>query len=180
MKKYMSIIPLVLLLCFVVGCQDKAAMAELEQFKARAALEEQNKDVVKKMFEAWDNGNFEAVRELLSPDFKFYSPAITKEPRSLEEHIEFGKSLQLGFPDNRWIIEELISEGNKTAVRYIFRGTQLGEFQGMPATGNIQELSGMGFYTVENGKIIEAKEEFDELNAMLFLGYELKPKEAGK
>ncbi len=40
MKKYPSVIPLVLLLCFVVGCQDKAAMAELEEFKAQAAVEQ--------------------------------------------------------------------------------------------------------------------------------------------
>jgi steroid delta-isomerase-like uncharacterized protein len=161
----------------MVGCQDKEAMAKLEEFKAQAAVEEQNKEVVRRMFEAWDNGDFEAVKDLMSPEFLFYTPAITSEPRSLEEHLEFGQTLQDGFPDNTWIIEELISERNKIAVRYIFRGTHLGEFQGRPATGNFQELSGMGFYTVENGKIVEAKEEFDELNAMLFLGYELKPKE---
>jgi hypothetical protein len=38
MKKYLSVIPLVLLLYFVVGCRDKAAMAELSKFKAQAAI----------------------------------------------------------------------------------------------------------------------------------------------
>jgi len=34
MKKHLLPILLVLLVCSVVGCQDKAAMAELENFKA--------------------------------------------------------------------------------------------------------------------------------------------------
>jgi len=43
MKKLCVILPLALIFCFMVGCQDKAAMAELEGFKAQAALEEANK-----------------------------------------------------------------------------------------------------------------------------------------
>jgi len=42
MKKYLCAIPLVLLLCFSIACQDKAAMVELEKFRAQAKLEEQN------------------------------------------------------------------------------------------------------------------------------------------
>ncbi|GAH62106.1 unnamed protein product, partial [marine sediment metagenome] len=36
MKKFLMIIPLVILLCFAFGCQDKEAMAELEAMKAQA------------------------------------------------------------------------------------------------------------------------------------------------
>jgi hypothetical protein len=43
MKKLLMVIPLVFLLCFTFGCQDKEAMAELEEFKSQTALEEQNK-----------------------------------------------------------------------------------------------------------------------------------------
>ena len=46
MKKLFMILPLVLVLCFAFGCQDKEATAELEEFKAQAALEEQNKELV--------------------------------------------------------------------------------------------------------------------------------------
>jgi hypothetical protein len=46
MKKLFMILPLVLIVCFMVGCQDKEAMAELEEFKAQAALEEANRALV--------------------------------------------------------------------------------------------------------------------------------------
>ena len=45
-KKYLMTLPLALILCLMVGCQDKEAMAELEEFKAQAAVEEQNKEIV--------------------------------------------------------------------------------------------------------------------------------------
>jgi hypothetical protein len=47
------------------GCQDKAAMAELEEFKAQAALEEQNKEIVKRAHELHSKGDFEARKESL-------------------------------------------------------------------------------------------------------------------
>ena len=49
MKNYMIILPLALILCFMVGCQDKEAMAELEEFRAQAAVEEQNKELVTRL-----------------------------------------------------------------------------------------------------------------------------------
>jgi hypothetical protein len=46
MKKHFLIFSLVMALCFMVGCQDKAAMAELEAMKAQTKIEEQNKTIV--------------------------------------------------------------------------------------------------------------------------------------
>jgi len=46
MKKLCMILPLALILCFMVGCQDKEAMSELEAMKAQAEIEEQNKEVI--------------------------------------------------------------------------------------------------------------------------------------
>jgi hypothetical protein len=43
MKNLSMILPLALILCFMVGCQDKEAMAELEALKAQTQVEEQNK-----------------------------------------------------------------------------------------------------------------------------------------
>ena len=75
MKKLYMILPLALILCFMVGCQDKEAMAELEEFRAKAALKEQNKELARKWLEAWNKGNFETFKELLAPDFVLYFPS---------------------------------------------------------------------------------------------------------
>jgi hypothetical protein len=69
MKKLFMILPLTLILCFMVGCQDKSAMAELEEFKAQAALEEQNKAAFRYMMEETDKGNYSAWDEVCSADY---------------------------------------------------------------------------------------------------------------
>jgi predicted ester cyclase len=56
MKKLSFILPLALILCFMVGCQDKAAMAELEKFRAQAAIEAQNIALVRHMYEELNKG----------------------------------------------------------------------------------------------------------------------------
>jgi ketosteroid isomerase-like protein len=139
----------------MVGCQDKAAMAELEELKAQAEVEEQNKELTREMWEAWSKGDFEVFKELLAPDCAYYYPSRITKPMSREELIEIGKMLQKAFPDISWSMEELIATEDKTIIRF----------------------SGILINRIENGKIVEAREELDQLGMMMQLGMELKPKE---
>ena len=177
MKKLYMILPLALILCIMVGCQDKEAMAELEAMKAQAEVEEQNKGLVKRMYEVWEKGDFEAYKEVVAPEYVWYLPSRSNEPKSREETIEFGKMLHNGFPDFAYSIEELIAVEDRVISRFIFRGSHEGEFQGIPATGNKIEISGIMMTRIENGKIVEDREEFEALGFMQQLGMELKPKE---
>jgi steroid delta-isomerase-like uncharacterized protein len=180
MKKLLMILPLALILCFVVGCQDKAAMAELEEFKAQVEVEEQNKELVKSMSIAWSQGDFEAYKTGVAPEYLWYTPSRSTEPMSLEDTIEFGKMMHNAFADITFNIEELEAVGDKVISRYIMRGTHVGEFQGIPATGNKIESSGIIISRIEKGKIVEDREEFDNLGLMMQLGMELKPTEGEK
>ena len=73
MKKLSLILSLALILCFIVGCQDKAALAELEEFRAQAAVEEQNKEIMNHYFKVLDNGvnneDFESLDEMVDEIF---------------------------------------------------------------------------------------------------------------
>jgi steroid delta-isomerase-like uncharacterized protein len=180
MKKLSMILPLALLLCFMVGCQDKEVMAELEAMKAQAEVEEQNKELVKRTLEAWGKGDFETFRELLAPDYAFYYPSGSITSMSREETIEFGKMLQKAFPDISFSMEELFSVGDRVIFRFIQRGTHEGEYMGIPATGHMIECSGIMINRIVNGKVAEQREDFDALGMMMQLGMELKPKEGEK
>jgi len=177
MKKLLMILPLALLLCFMVGCQDKAAMAELEEFKAKAEVEEQNKELVKRFWEEFNKGNAEIFQELFSPDYAYYAPSNSPTPMSREEIMEFMKTFFEAFPESIWSIEDLIAAGDKVIVRFIYRGTHEGEFLGIPATGNKVEMGGIIITRIENGKVVEEREDFDMLGMMMAIGMELKPKE---
>ena len=180
MKKLLLILPLVFLFCFTFGCQDKEAMAELEEFKAQAEVEEQNKALLRKALEAWSKGDLEAFKGLLAPEYFYYSPSISTKPKSREGMIEFGKMLHNAFDDVTFSIVELFAAEDVVMSRFIMRATHTGEWEGIPATGNKVESSAMLITRIENGKVVEDLEEFDVLGFMQQLGMELKPKEKEK
>ena len=179
MKKYLSVIPLVLLLCFVVGCQDKAAMAEMEQFKAQAAMEQQNKETVVQLYEEIDKQNFDAAIDAISPDAKLYSSG-SFEPAGREELRPMFPVWYTAFPDYTHDIQGVTAEGNKVVVKIIFTGTHEGDFYGAPPTGNTFKYLGIHEWTLKDNLIVEGWILEDMLYLMQQLGMELKPKEAGK
>jgi steroid delta-isomerase-like uncharacterized protein len=164
----------------MVGCQDKAAMAELEEFRTQAEVEEQNEALYRGIIEELNKGNTEFFNEFYAPDFFYYSPSNNPKPMPLEETQEFIKMVLRAFPDFNMSIEELIAVGDKVIVRYIIRGTHEGEFQGIPATGNKFEISSTFIIRIENGKLVEEREDADMLGMMTQLGMELKPREGEK
>jgi steroid delta-isomerase-like uncharacterized protein len=180
MKKYLCVVPLVLLFCFTIACQDKAAMAELEKYRAQAKVEEQNKALVKRVMEAVNKGDLASIKELTAPEFVEYSPSTTIDIRSLEEFIEHVKMVHRGLPDINISIEEPCAEGDIVTSRYVMRGTHQGEFLGIPPTGNKLKGSGILIFRIENGKVVELREEFDSVGLLQQLGMELKPIAAKK
>jgi len=177
MKKLFMILPLALILCFMVGCQDKAAMAELEEFKAQAAVEEQNMELTKQMFEAWGKGDTEAFKGFLAPDYVYYYPSGNPKSMSMEEVTGLAKAFWQGFPDMSFSMEDIFSAGDKVIFRFTQKGTQTGDFMGIPATGKSFVASGYLISRFVDGKVTEQWEEFDMMGMMTQLGMELKPKE---
>ena len=176
MKKLITIIPFVFLLCFTFGCQDKAAMAELEEFRAQAALEEQNKELIRNANETWMKRDYENIREFFAPNFAYYSPSNSK-PLNQDEVIEKVKMFLKAFPDFTVIYEDIIAKEDKVIVREITRCTHQIEAYGIPPTGNEIESSEIAIFRVENGKIAEVRIESNSIGFMMQLGMELKPKE---
>ena len=179
MKKLLTVIPLVFLLCFTFACQDKEAIAELEEFRAQAALEEQNKALVMRYFGALESGDLEAVKEIFSPDCILHH--TTGQDLSLEETIETVKKQneqsKVAFPDVTFINEDTIVKGDKAVLMFTFKGTHTGDIEGIPATGNAVEGRSITIFRFENGKISEGWQESNVLRLYQQLGMELKPKE---
>jgi steroid delta-isomerase-like uncharacterized protein len=180
MKNPLLVVSLVLLLCFTFGCQNKAEKEELEKYRAQAKLEEENKAIVNRMWEAWNKGDLDTIKEMTAPEFVRYIPSNRIDIRSPEERVAWIKAHHVAFPDAHISIEELYAAGDRVIYRFIMRGTHQGEWKGIPATGNKFEMSGIGILRIENGKVVELREEPDRLGRMLQLGMELKPKEIKK
>jgi len=74
------------------------------------------------------------------------------------------------FPDGQEEIRDIIAEGNTVMVRWIFRGTHLGAFMGIPPTGKRIEITGYGTYYLENDRIVWDTMSMDWDDAMEQLG----------
>jgi steroid delta-isomerase-like uncharacterized protein len=177
MKKLLCIVPLVILFCFTIACQDKAARTELEKFKAQGAIEAQNKEIVRDFFAAIDKGNLDRVKELTAVDFALYVPGLAK-PWGVDELIQDIKTFYSAFPDNTHMIEDIISEGDKIAVRITSSGSQKEDYGGIPATGKKVTNSAIHMMVIADGKIKNFWALEDTLGLMTQLGMELKPIEA--
>jgi len=179
MKNPILVISLVLLLCFAFGCQNKAEKAELEKVKAQKTTEEQNKQLVRDFFAAIDRQDFPKLKELLADDFALSDPG---SPVSLNAENLFSgiKDHYTAFPDWHHVIEDVIGEGDKVAVRLIQYGTHKAEYMGIPATGNQVHMAASHIGKIVDGKIKEWLAVEDYLGLMQQLGMELKPKEVKK
>ncbi len=111
-RKKIKITLLALIVCFMVGCQDKAAMAELEKFNAQAALDEANKALFMRSQEAWFKEDIEVVKEFFSADFVGHGPL--GEGSSLEQVFEGLKRQRIMFPDMTNINKDLFAKGTHT------------------------------------------------------------------
>jgi len=180
MKNPILVVSLVLLFCFAFGCQNKADKAELEKFKAQANVEEQNRALLMSVFAELNNKNADVYQEMYAPEYRWYFPSANPKGLSREEESGFVKSLWAGFPDCHWDIEEIVAQGDRVIVRFVFRGTHTGEYQGLLPTGNKTEIGGIWMGRVKDGKIVECREEDDLLGWMQQLGMELKLKEVKK
>ena len=75
-----------------------------------------------------------------------------------------------GFPDLHFTIEDLISEGDKVVMRWTLRGTHLGVWRGIPATGRPIEWTLTDVYTVSNGRLANLARGADHLGLLKQLG----------
>ena len=179
MKKYLCVVPLVILFCFTIACQDKAARAELEKAKNLAQTEDQNKAIVRQFFEAIDAQNYARMQELLAPDYVLHYSG-PQEDFKVEALMQLVRVYYQAFPDGIHKFEDILAEGNKVVARALWEGTQKAEFEGLPATGTKVKFYQIGISRVEDGKIRETWIVEDNLGMMTQLGMELKPKEAKK
>jgi predicted ester cyclase len=83
------------------------------------------------------------------------------------------------FPDLNITIEDQIAEGDKVVTRWVGRGTQQGELQGIPPTGKQATTSGIAIDRIVSGKLVETWDQFDALGMMQQLGVVPTPEQVG-
>jgi steroid delta-isomerase-like uncharacterized protein len=139
---------------------------------------EENKALARRVIEEMFNeGNLDVADEILAPDYVDHDPSSPQEIRGPEGLKAFVGMARSAFPDTHIRIEEQVAEGDLVATRYVVSGTQEGEMEGIPPTGNRVEFSGISIDRFSGGKLAETWDNYDALGMMQQLGVIPSPEE---
>ena len=134
--------------------------------------EEDNKAVIRRWIEAFNERDLQGKADVLAPGFVAHVPDAPAplDLEGLEAWREFTAPFVEAFPDLRLTIQDIAAEGNTVAARVAFRGTHRGEFQGLPPTGKEVAFSSIEIDRVVDGKVEEHWVEINLLGLVQQLG----------
>ncbi len=126
-----------------------------------------NKTVVEKFLDAYNQGALDSLDELVSPNYIHHN---NDNRLNLAQFKRGAAWVRTGMPDYRVVIDDMVSEGDKVAVRFTGRGTHLGSFYDETPTQKSIVVYGINIYRLENNRIVEDWEAMDEHDFMKQLG----------
>ena len=116
---------------------------------------QQNKTIVRRFVEEFQNGgNESAAEELLAADFVDHTPFPGVSP-DREGVKRLFAALRQAFPDLRAKIHDQLAEKDRVTTRKTFRGTHRGEFLGIAPTGRSVSFDVIDVVRIADGRIAE-------------------------
>jgi steroid delta-isomerase-like uncharacterized protein len=127
-------------------------------------MSEENKQLIRRWFEeVWNKGRADAIEEML--DENGIAHGLSDDPanpiKGPSGFRPFHTVFRQAFPNLTVDVEDVIAEGDKAVARCSVRGKHEGEFRGIAATQAPVEFTGIAIVRIENGKIVEAWNNFD-------------------
>lgn len=131
----------------------------------------ENKEIVRRIEEAWDRGDLSALDQYFAPDFVART-ALPSLPPGLEGAKLAHQAAIQSFPDRRVSVEDVTGDGDLVAVRWRMRGTNQGGLPwfGIPANGNAVDVEWISLYRLCGGRVVEHRAVMDLLGLMQQLG----------
>ncbi|MEW5871017.1 MAG: ester cyclase [Chloroflexota bacterium] len=139
--------------------------------KQSASKAEEHRVLFERWFEQlWNQKNYAITQELVDAEFTAHGAGgqdIKQGPDGVAGMVRIWHA---AFPDGHMTMDDIITEGDLSAIRMTFRGTHQGEFYGIPASGKKVEVTSIGIDRVINGKITEGWGELNMLGMMQQMG----------
>ena len=103
--------------------------------------------------EVWNQRRDDSIDELMAPDSTGHIEG--GEQRGPDDFRKMRSMFLAALPDVRIEVEDVISDGERAAVRWRAVGTHAGDGFGFPATKQHVHVRGTTWMTVRNGRIVE-------------------------
>jgi predicted ester cyclase len=127
-----------------------------EEVEAPVSAEEPNNKALVRWWweEVWVKDNLAAVDEFMAADYVEYPTpcGVPPGPEGLKQTLA---AYRTASPDLQSTLDDIFAEGDKVAIRWSARGTHLGDWLGIPPTGNHFTMSGISVLRIAGGKAVE-------------------------
>src|SRR5919106_72318 len=118
---------------------------------------EENKAIVRRLFKALAEGDLDAMRELLAPDFVDHHPLPGEEAPGPEDYLRAAAGASAAFSNLRYVFDEQMpAEGERVVSRLTMRATHdRAEIAGFAPTSKEYTNTFIAIHRMEGGKIVE-------------------------
>ena len=137
-------------------------------------MSEENKELVRRWFdEVWNKGRADAIEEMFAENG--IAHGLSDDPanpiKGPKDYRPFYTVFRQAFPNMEIVIEDMVAEGDRVAARCSVRGKHEGEFLGHSATQSPVEFTGITIVRIDDGKIVEAWNNFDFMTMYKQVGH---------
>jgi hypothetical protein len=122
---------------------------------------------VKFVLGAWNEGDFGEAEKYVAPGltvsmngFVYDAGPDGDGPALAQESVEYWRAM---LPDLKMKLLTEVREKDRIAIEWSITGTHTGDRPELPASGNLVEVQGSAFLTLEDDKIVDASTVFDAL-----------------
>jgi len=113
-----------------------------------------NKAIARRFYDAMNEGKLEIIDEVIDENLIEHDelPGLTPNREGVRQ---FFQMVRTAFPDFSMTIEDMIAEGDKVFIRAKMKGTQQGEFMGIPASGKQMTVPFADIVRFNGGRVVE-------------------------
>jgi steroid delta-isomerase-like uncharacterized protein len=129
--------------------------------------EQDNKELVRRTFEKLA-GVVDSHDAFYGDDWQGHFPGMP--PLDAAGHKMYAKVMDTAFPDLDRQLLDMVAEDDKVVARWTAEGHHLGDFNGLPPTGNYAKSSGITIFRIAGGRIVEEWSESDMLGLLQQVG----------
>ncbi|MDA2811936.1 ester cyclase [Nocardiopsis sp. RSe5-2] len=117
---------------------------------------------------AWNHGDVDALDELLAGGYLRHGRE--PHPQDLPAFKASITATRSAFPDLATVLDDIVIEGDRAAIRWHSTGTHEGSLLGVPATRRRVEVAGATFARFDGGLIAEEHVTWDPRTLLAALG----------
>ena len=125
----------------------------------------ENKEVIRRIANMVNAGEYSGTEELLDEDVVYRSTA-GEEVHGRDAMLDLFGSYAEALSDFQIDLEDIVGEGDVIYVQYRQTGTHTGEFWGIEPTNNKTNILITGRVKFQNGKVVEQHDTFDTLELL--------------